>query len=169
MNFTAKETMYHGNRGLIQAGESINFSEEEIKEFEPDYFKQLFSGNEDEVAKIFNPKSKAKDKEPGTETEPGDKTPPDENKKCIVSDVPLAFIDYIYDVTDLDVWDSISLYMLQCKLASALAMPLTGDRGLFDQAYKLYQAAVQEAKGMNAKERKQDTVYISNYVKARAW
>lgn len=91
------------------------------------------------------------------------------NKKCIVSDVPLAFIDYIYDVTDLDVWDSISLYMLQCKLASALAMPLTGDRGLFDQAYKLYQAAVQEAKGMNAKERKQDTVYISSYVKARDW
>ena len=79
MNFTAKETMYHGNRGLIQAGESIDFSEEEIKEFEPDYFKQLFSGNEDEVAKIFNPKSKSKDKEPGTETEPGDKTPPDEN------------------------------------------------------------------------------------------
>lgn len=79
MNFTAKETMYHGNRGLIQAGESIDFSEEEIKEFEPDYFKQLFSGNENEVAKIFNPKSKAKDKEPGTETEPGDKNPPDEN------------------------------------------------------------------------------------------
>jgi hypothetical protein len=91
------------------------------------------------------------------------------NKKCIVSDVPLAFIDYIYDVTDLDVWDSISLYMLQCKLASALAMPLTGDRGLFDQAYKLYQAAVQEAKGMNAKERKQDVPYISSYVKARDW
>lgn len=79
MNFTAKETMYHGNRGLIQAGENIDFSEEEIKEFEPDYFKQLFSGNEDEVAKIFNQKSKSKDKEPGTETEPGDKNPPDEN------------------------------------------------------------------------------------------
>ena len=73
MNFTAKETMYHGNRGLIQAGESIDFSEEEIKEFEPDYFKQLFSGNEDEVAKIFNPKYKDKDEEPG------DKNPPDEN------------------------------------------------------------------------------------------
>lgn len=79
MNFTAKETMYHGNRGLIQAGESIDFSEEEIKEFEPDYFKQLFSGNEDEVAKIFDPKSKSKDKEPCTETKPGDKTPLDEN------------------------------------------------------------------------------------------
>ena len=79
MIFTANVTMYHGNRGLIQEGETINFSEEEIKEFEPDYFKQLFSGNEDEVAKIFNPKSKAKDKESGTETEPGDKTPPDEN------------------------------------------------------------------------------------------
>lgn len=84
MIFTANVTMYHGNRGLIQEGESINFSEEEIKEFEPDYFKQLFSGNEDEVAKIFNPKSKAKDKDPSTETqppetEPGDKNPPDEN------------------------------------------------------------------------------------------
>ena len=84
MIFTANVTMYHGNRGLIQEGETINFSEEEIKEFEPDYFKQLFSGNEDEVAKIFNPKSNAKDKEPSTETqppetEPGDKNPPDEN------------------------------------------------------------------------------------------
>lgn len=84
MIFTANVTMYHGNRGLIQEGETINFSEEEIKEFEPDYFKQLFSGNEDEVAKIFNPKSKAKDKEPPTETqppetEPDDKNPPDEN------------------------------------------------------------------------------------------
>lgn len=84
MIFTANVMMYHGHRGLIQEGETINFSEEEIKEFEPDYFKQLFSGNEDEVAKIFNPKSKAKDKEPTTETkppeiEPGDKNPPDEN------------------------------------------------------------------------------------------
>ena len=88
MIFTANVTMYHGNRGLIQEGETINFSEEEIKEFDPDYFKQLFSGSEDEVAKIFNPKSKAKDKEPSTETqppetEPGDNTsnenPPDEN------------------------------------------------------------------------------------------
>ena len=59
MIFTANVMMYHGNRGLIQEGETINFSEEEIKEFEPDYFKQLFSGNEDEVAKIFNPKSNA--------------------------------------------------------------------------------------------------------------
>ena len=84
MIFTANVMMYHGNRGLIQEGETINFSEEEIKEFEPDYFKQLFSGNEDEVAKIFNTKSKAKDKEPSTETQPpdteqGDKNPPDEN------------------------------------------------------------------------------------------
>lgn len=84
MIFTANVMMYNGNRGLIQEGETINFSEEEIKEFEPDYFKQLFSGNEDEVAKIFNLKSKAKDKEPSTETqppetEPGDKNPPDEN------------------------------------------------------------------------------------------
>jgi hypothetical protein len=84
MIFTANVMMYHGNRGLIQEGETINFSEEEIKEFEPDYFKQLFSGNEDEVAKIFNPKSNAKDKEPSIETQPpetdlGDKNPPDEN------------------------------------------------------------------------------------------
>lgn len=84
MIFTANVMMYHGNRGLIQEGETINFSEEEIKEFEPDYFKQLFSGNEDEVAKIFNTKSKAKDKEPSIETQPpetdlGDKNPPDEN------------------------------------------------------------------------------------------
>ena len=84
MIFTANVMMYHGNRGLIQEGETINFSEEEIKEFEPDYFKQLFSGNEDKVAKIFNTKSKAKDKEPSTETQPpeteqGDKNPPDEN------------------------------------------------------------------------------------------
>ena len=84
MIFTANVTMYHGNRGLIQEGESIDFSEEEIKEFEPDYFKQLFSGNEDEVEKIFNPKSKSKDKEPGNETpppdtEPGDTNPSDEN------------------------------------------------------------------------------------------
>ena len=84
MIFTANVMMYHGNRGLIQEGETINFSEEEIKEFEPDYFKQLFSGNDDEVAKIFNTQSKAKDKEPSTETQPpeteqGNKNPPDEN------------------------------------------------------------------------------------------
>ena len=87
MNFTAKETMYHGNRGLIQAGESIDFSEEEIKEFEPDYFKQLFSGNEDEVAKIFNPKSKAKDKEPPTETQPPETEPGDKNPSTEIEPV----------------------------------------------------------------------------------
>ena len=87
-----------------------------------------------------------------------------------MSDVPLAFIDYIYDVTDLDVWDSISLYMpAVVNWLARLAMPLTVIEACLTKHTSCIKHAVQEAKGMNAKERKQDTVYISSYVKARDW
>ena len=93
----------------------------------------------------------------------------DNNTKYIVSDVPLMHIDYVYDVTDADVMNPIFVKALVYKMASDLAMPLTGNSGLFDQAYKLYQAALQEAKSMSAKERRLDMPYVSNYLKARSW
>ena len=78
-------------------------------------------------------------------------------------------IDYVYDITDVDVMNSIFVKALVNKMASDLAMPLTGNTSLFDQAYKLYQAAIQEAKSMSAKERKLDMPYVSGYLKARRW
>ena len=93
----------------------------------------------------------------------------DDNTKYIVSDVPLAYIDYVYDVQDIDVFSPVFVQALKSKMGAELAMPLTGNSGLFDQCYKLYQAATQEAKSLSAKERRQDMPYISNYVKARSW
>lgn len=93
----------------------------------------------------------------------------DDNTKYIVSDVPLAYIDYVYDVQDIDIFSPVFVQALRSKMASELAMPLTGNSGLFDQSYKLYQAAIQEAKSMSAKERRQDIPYVSTYVRARRW
>lgn len=93
----------------------------------------------------------------------------DDNTKYIVSDVPLAYIDYVYDVKDIDIFSPVFVQALKSKMGAELAMPLTGNSGLFDQCYKLYQAATQEAKSLSAKERRQDMPYVSNYLKVRSW
>lgn len=91
----------------------------------------------------------------------------DNNTKVIASNVKLAYIDYIYDVTDCDIFDSLFTEAFTRKLASNLAVPLLGNESTADRQYKMYQAALEEAKSLTAKERKAKVEYPSLYARVR--
>lgn len=91
----------------------------------------------------------------------------DNHTKVIASNVMLAYIDYIYDVTDCNIFDSLFLEAFTRKLASNLAVPLLGNEGVADRNYKMYQAALEEAKSLTAKERRSHITYPSLYAQVR--
>lgn len=87
--------------------------------------------------------------------------------KAIVCDEKLINIEYIEDVTDCNLFDSLFIDAFVHKLASALAMPVAGNSGMADRQYQMYQASLAEAKSLAAKESKHKLKYISEYAKAR--
>lgn len=42
MEYVAKVTLYHNTKGLIEEGTTIEFTKEEVAEYDKDYFKDLF-------------------------------------------------------------------------------------------------------------------------------
>lgn len=91
----------------------------------------------------------------------------DNNTKCIATNIGNAFLDYIYDVTDADIFDQLFIEALARKLASNLVMALAGDHKMADAQYSMYQAALQEAKSLQAKERNRRLEFPNGYAKAR--
>ena len=53
MEYVAKVTLYHNTKGLIEEGTTVEFTKEEVAEYDKDYFKDLFEtvGTE-EVAEV---------------------------------------------------------------------------------------------------------------------
>ena len=42
MEYVAKVTLYHNTKGLIEEGTTVEFTKEEVAEYDKDYFKDLF-------------------------------------------------------------------------------------------------------------------------------
>lgn len=42
MEYVAKVTLYHNTKGLIEEGTTVEFTKEEVAEYDTDYFKDLF-------------------------------------------------------------------------------------------------------------------------------
>ena len=42
MEYIAKVTLYHNTKGLIKEGTTVEFTKEEVAEYDKDYFKDLF-------------------------------------------------------------------------------------------------------------------------------
>ena len=42
MEYIAKVTLYHNTKGLIEEGQTVEFTKEEVAEYDKDYFKDLF-------------------------------------------------------------------------------------------------------------------------------
>lgn len=42
MLYIAKVTLYHNTKGLIKDGETVEFTKEEVAEYDKDYFNDLF-------------------------------------------------------------------------------------------------------------------------------
>lgn len=70
MEYVAKVTLYHNTKGLIEEGTTVEFTKEEVAEYDKDYFKDLFEtvGAEEtddvdeENSTEDKPKAKAKGK-----------------------------------------------------------------------------------------------------------
>lgn len=53
MEYVAKVTLYHNTKGLIEEGTTVEFTKEEVAEYDNDYFKDLFETvGAEEVAEV---------------------------------------------------------------------------------------------------------------------
>ena len=53
MEYVAKVTLYHNTKGLIEEGTTVEFTKEEVAEYDKDYFKELFETvGAEEVAEV---------------------------------------------------------------------------------------------------------------------
>ncbi len=91
----------------------------------------------------------------------------DNSTKVIATDVDDAWADYVFDVTDPDVWDTIFVEALTRKLAADMCMRLVGNAGLFEQQMQMYQMALGAAMTQVAKERQKDPEPLRRYEQAR--
>lgn len=91
----------------------------------------------------------------------------DNNIKVIACDHENAFIDYIYDVTDCDIFDSLFIEAFSRKLAANIETAVAGNTALTNMQYQMYQAAIQEAKSLSAKEKKATLEYPHSYADVR--
>ena len=64
MEYIAKVTLYHNTKGLIKEGQTVEFTKEEVAEYDKDYFNDLFEavGVEETEDGDDKPKTKSKGK-----------------------------------------------------------------------------------------------------------
>lgn len=53
MEYVAKVTLYHNTKGLIEEGTTVEFTKDEVAEYDKDYFKDLFdTAGAEETAEV---------------------------------------------------------------------------------------------------------------------
>lgn len=64
MEYIVKKKLYHNTLGLLNEGETVTFTKEEVAEYDKDYFDTLFEavGAEETEDGEDKPKTKSKDK-----------------------------------------------------------------------------------------------------------
>ena len=63
MEYIAKVTLYHNTKGLIKEGQAVEFTKDEVAEYDKDYFKDLFETVAEETEDgEEKPKAKSKGK-----------------------------------------------------------------------------------------------------------
>ena len=89
--------------------------------------------------------------------------------RVIVSNTLDALCEYTFDVTDPQFFDASFVKVLSYKLASELAMPLTGDKDLSESMMKIFTALMSDAERMSALENNPDELRegSSVFIKAR--
>lgn len=93
-----------------------------------------------------------------------------DGNRVILSNVSEAMMEYIKRITDVTVFDATFVDALSYKLASDMAMPLTGDSRLAAYYNERYVQALQHAKVMAANEAKHKPLpraRISSFTRAR--
>lgn len=90
-----------------------------------------------------------------------------DNVVALACDVKDAYIEYIYDIDDMNVVPSDFLEAFAHMLASNIALQLTGNETLKNNEYQLAVSALSDARYHSAMERKREPEYPDKYTRAR--
>jgi hypothetical protein len=70
MEYIAKVTLYHNTKGLIKEGQTVEFTKDEVAEYDKDYFKDLFEAvGAEETEETADGEDKPKTKSKGKKSE----------------------------------------------------------------------------------------------------
>ena len=69
MEYIAKVTLYHNTKGLIEEGQTVELTKEEVAEYDKDYFKDLFDVGAEETEETEDGEEKPKTKSKGKKSE----------------------------------------------------------------------------------------------------
>ena len=70
MEYIAKVTLYHNTKGLIKEGQTVEFTKDEVVEYDKDYFKDLFEAvGAEETEETEDGEEKPKTKSKGKKSE----------------------------------------------------------------------------------------------------
>ena len=70
MEYIAKVTLYHNTKGLIKEGQTVEFTKEEVAEYDKDYFNDLFEAvGAEETEETADGEEKPKTKSKGKKSE----------------------------------------------------------------------------------------------------
>ena len=70
MEYIAKVTLYHNTKGLIKEGQAVEFTKDEVAEYDKDYFNDLFEAvGAEETEETEDGEDKPKTKSKGKKSE----------------------------------------------------------------------------------------------------
>lgn len=70
MEYIAKVTLYHNTKGLIEEGQTVEFTKDEVAEYDKDYFNDLFEAvGAEETEETEDGEDKPKTKSKGKKSE----------------------------------------------------------------------------------------------------
>lgn len=70
MEYIAKVTLYHNTKGLIEEGQTVELTKEEVAEYDKDYFNDLFEAvGTEETEETEDGEEKPKTKSKGKKSE----------------------------------------------------------------------------------------------------
>lgn len=70
MEYIAKVTLYHNTKGLIEEGQTVELTKEEVAEYDKDYFNDLFEAvGAEETEETEDGEDKSKTKSKGKKSE----------------------------------------------------------------------------------------------------
>lgn len=92
---------------------------------------------------------------------------PDGKTRIVSTDCQNAYVEYIYDVTDCNAYDSLFVEALSYKLAYEINRSKTDDSNLTNEIYGRYQMVLAEAQHSSAMERQRRTEWPDRYISYR--
>lgn len=137
---------------------------------ESPYWKKVYAYPEKCIAvrKIFDAETGAEIRAGEQEQEDWDLYMVSDNVLGIGCNIPRAWLEYTYEVDDVELFSSDFLEAFTHMLAFNICVQLTGNSGLQQTQYQLAQAALMRAKYTTAAEKKDKLDYPTRYFDGRA-